>query len=995
MPVSRKLGIGLTIIAAATLSAQTVTSEAKGKVTDANGAPVAGAVITLSSGQATFTITSGEDGTFRRGLLNPGAWTVTVSKKGYVTYKAPITLAQGSSQLLNVKLAKDDARATVEVVGAPPTIDTSTTTVGLNTSLQTLSSIPVSRDMTNLAFLAPGVVDDGGFGNPSIAGASGAENKYYVDGLQTTDFRTGFQGASLPTDFIDQVSVQSGALTPEYSALGGVISASSKGGTNEFKGEIFGYWQPKSWIAKPKSNAPFFKAGENQSAYDYGFDLGGAIVKDKLFFFVGLDSVPFNGPGTTNLDPGLTGSASSVTNLKPFLKLNWFLTQDQQLTATYYGERYKFDQGQRYPNRGTAQFGFSEKDNTDLFNLAYDWTIANDLQFSAKFGSSKLSQTQSPTDTADTYVDDGAFYPTGPFAGLDYASGGFGGWTSVNENKTTQYAASLSWFPAHHSVKVGIDALNAKYQLYTPTSGAGYTLGVSGDGLTLTQTFYKDDATVETHFLGLYAQDFWEVSPGMKVGYGARWQKQTLYDANGASILSFNDVKNAFEPYLGFIWDQFNDGKSKLSVTYRSYHEAIPQRLQMRVFGHEDYFLYYYGTNFAYDPTVANHWGALTGGAQLATGPYQSYAALGADSANDYSTPFSHDPIAKGLRLPERHEIVIGYDRQLDEHHTMGIHGRYRRLEHVIEDSVITDPFGTPYDSGAATVPGDPTSAYGQAILWNPGGSVSWTANQFSTTPGSYNVPNTLFPKAYNEYKAVDLTWEYKSARLYSNMSYTWSRLYGNYEGLVSSSNGQPDANITASFDYYPYVGTGLLPLDRTHQLKWYGTYTQPIGSDQLHLGWNFSLQSGTPISAFDDGSLTNGHTPGYDDSHTATVGGHTVVDNGNGTYSPFLDIGYYGGAVPDHGQYGNHGRTATTYNLDLKVDYYMTLPNKMLLIPAIDIFNATNSRKQTGVYQVATLDNVGTPNPAVVDPNTGNLNFQSNGFQGGRSLRFSVKLKF
>ncbi len=297
-----------------------------------------------------------------------------------------------------------------------------------------------------------------------------------------------------------------------------------------------------------------------------------------------------------------------------------------------------------------------------------------------------------------------------------------------------------------------------------------------------------------------------------------------------------------------------------------------------------------------------------------------------------------------------------------------GIHGKHRKLKNVIEDSVITAADGTPYDYGAPFVPGDPTSAGGQAILWNPGPGAAWTANQYSTTPGHYGVNGTFFAPAGNTYDSVDFTLERKTDHASWNFNYTWSRLKGNYEGLVSSSNGQADGNITASFDYYPYVGEGLLPLDRTHVVKFFGSYRWDFGPNAFTVGYNWTYQSGTPVSLFDDGSSSVDLPPG-------TLGaGHIPYETG-----------FYGNATPDHGLLGNHGRTPSTNNVDLHLDYSWRLGQKARLIPTVDMFNVFNTRYATGVYQLATDGN------AIAQPNYG----QPNGFQEGRRYRFGVKLQF
>ena len=237
--------------------AQTATTGAvSGAVTDAKGAPVAGATVRLTSAQTTRQAVTGADGSFRLGLMNPGAWTVEVTKSGFQKITQNITVLVNQTQPVSFKMA-GEAATVVEVLGTTTTVDTTTTQTGLVTSMDNLSAIPKGRDMSTVAMLAPGVVA-GGFGNdPSIGGGSSAENSYVVDGLSTTNTARGFQGTAMVTDFIDQVEIQTGGFKPEFSALGGVINAITKSGTNAFKGSAWLTWDPIGIQAVPKQNKYF------------------------------------------------------------------------------------------------------------------------------------------------------------------------------------------------------------------------------------------------------------------------------------------------------------------------------------------------------------------------------------------------------------------------------------------------------------------------------------------------------------------------------------------------------------------------------------------------------------------------------------------------------------------------------------------------------------------------------------------------------------------
>ncbi len=349
-------------------------------------------------------------------------------------------------------------------------------------------------------------------------------------------------------------------------------------------------------------------------------------------------------------------------------------------------------------------------------------------------------------------------------------------------------------------------------------------------------------------------------------------------------------------------------------------------------------------------------------------------------------------------------------DHTFDSGWTVGMHGKYRRLKNVIEDSVLTGKFGTYYDSGLAYAFSGttPIAWAGQAILWNPGpGNVQWTARSspnslnsgavINVTPGM----NYYADKAGNQYQSIDVTASKKTDRDFVNFSYTWSRLQGNYEGLVSSSNGQADGNITASYDYYPYVGYGLLPLDRTHMVKLQWSHRFTVANNDLNLGWAWTYQSGTPLSLFDDGSYTNGNPEGWDTNHNTgtgvvnygdynTPGNWSGGSVGSGSYTgpvngTWYDIGGYGNATPANAKLGQFGRTPATNAVDMHLDYTMKFGQKLRVIPSADVFDFFNTRTATSIGQLATTQS-GSQNP---------LFGQETGWQAGRSFRFGVKVQF
>ncbi|HJW09478.1 MAG TPA: TonB-dependent receptor, partial [Holophagaceae bacterium] len=999
-----------------------------------------------------------------------------VSKDGFQTVTQKVDIATNENRSFSPKLSAVGS-TTVVITTTVPVVDLTTTTTGMNVSMESVASVPKGRDFTTMAFFAPGVTSSG-FGDPSFSGASGAENSYVVDGLTTTDFRAGFQGASLKTDFIDQVEIQTGGFKPEYSALGGVFNAVTKSGSNDMKGSAWLTWDAVGIHAAQKIGQ-YFRESSPESRYDIGAELGGAFIKDKLFYYFGVDG---NFQDISAGEPnaiGLRNSDGKDNTIQAIGKINWYITQDMQLTGVVNYNDQKVDQDHAYTFIGTADFGASFKDKTLGLALNFDWTITPALLLSVKAGYTDSKQTNDVTSSLP-FASDSAWFNVGPgraggpdpsagtqAPGVAYRTGGFGYNVNDSQGKTTQFSADLSWFLGAHNLKFGLSWIKSEYSYLAgdtgtsdathggtaiaATDGLGFhRWAMSASGNTLYMYTQHTNASVDAEFTGLYAQDQWEMFSGFRLMYGLRYEIQDQKDLTGKSFLKYDKFQDVAQPRIGFTWDINNDGKSKLSGSYATYFEKIPQRLAIRVFANETY------TRKSYSSPASGLGNATY---DRNTGAYAVVNPGNYGTLIDYATPFSFDPIALNTKLPQRQEYTLGFDQTLGNGWTAGIHGKYRKLKNPIEDMVITDSHGNPYDEGpsiAFDAAGNPLFGVGAAILGNPGQFQEWHPRKVLNADGSINFaqssmtyywldpannggnPNNAYNDygkhiysyydpardvfsingtgydngAGNNYYSVDFTLDKRTDRDYVAFSYTWSRLEGNYEGVVSSSNGQADGNITASFDYYPYVGYGLLPLDRTHQIKLQASHRFTVAGNDLNWGAAWTYLSGTPVSLFDDGSTTNGDAPGWDTAHnyggqvitTANynnpgnwTGGVIPTDGSNtgytgaaataagiSPYNTFYDIGGYGNATPANGTLGQYGRTPSTNQVDMHLDYVIKF-GRMSLAPMVDVFNLFNTRYATGVLQQGT-DGVGNPDLRYGAPTS---------WQEGRHYRFGVKFRF
>jgi outer membrane receptor protein involved in Fe transport len=330
----------------ATMAQSSTTGSVEGIVTDPNGAVVPNAALTLSGPNSIrdLTTTSGADGSYRFSQVPPGRYTLsTAEANGFKAYKQEqIEVNLSKATTVNPSLQLAGSTAVVDVVGQPE-IDQNSNVSGTNVSTEFFSNIPTSRTVQGLYTIAPtvarsGLRDASGRDrDPSVAGSSGPENNYILDGVNTTDPAFGGAGANLPFEFVQEVEIKTGAYGADQGlSTGGVFNVITKSGGNEFHGDIFAYYGAKSFVRDTK-NLPLTGLGPNGfSEVDAGFDIGGPIIKNKLTFFAA-----FNPQFRNNFYLTQTFRSEAENKLKtPFYagKLTWSINNNNTFTASTFGD---------------------------------------------------------------------------------------------------------------------------------------------------------------------------------------------------------------------------------------------------------------------------------------------------------------------------------------------------------------------------------------------------------------------------------------------------------------------------------------------------------------------------------------------------------------------------------------------------------------------------------------------------------------------------------
>ncbi len=289
---------------------QSPTGRILGSVTDQSGAAMAGASVTVTdvergNSRALATDASGE---YNAPDLSPGTYKVRIEAKGFKTSeRTGILLEVGQDARVDVSLQTGQVSETVVVNEDVPLLNTTTSTLGGTLSNKEINDLPLNgRNYENLLQLRPGVVryPGGGFSTTSSNGLRAEDNAYFVEGLFNSEPYSGqaiINGAGiagdsatiLPIDAIQEFNIQQNPPAEFGWKPGSVINVGLKSGTNTIHGSAFGFGRDGALDARNYFNdAPAAKLG--RTLEQYGGSLGGAIIKDKAFFFGAYEGQRYN-----------------------------------------------------------------------------------------------------------------------------------------------------------------------------------------------------------------------------------------------------------------------------------------------------------------------------------------------------------------------------------------------------------------------------------------------------------------------------------------------------------------------------------------------------------------------------------------------------------------------------------------------------------------------------------------------------------------------------
>ena len=915
--------VTLLIMAAGTsrLSSQTVTGSISGTVTDATGAVVGEAEVTLKS-QALISgqrsILSDQNGYFKFQELPPGAYNLTFQKPGFKLLNKEGLIVNSAAQVSSdVALQVGDVSQAVNVTAQSDTIDTEHTTSMTVADKAVLEQIPTGRSPWAIAnsvpSLAPSVFDVGGSSGMQQSslvshGSNASDQKFMIDGVSVNWPGNGGGATGMYYDMgmFQEVNYLVGSLPADVSQGGVYMNMVTKDGGNQIHGSVFANgasqgMQSSNVDASLKAlllkNIPASQVGKIDpnyipgnpitDTYDYNGQVGGPLIKDKLWWFTSWRLW-----ATNNLVAGgfnTNGSQAVNTNKigDEMVKFSYQLNEKNKLSLMYFR-----NQKNRYYRRNQGSFG--DDLTTVLQNQpGYDghlkWTYVPSSKWVIDSGVA-LNHIKTPyryqADVAPGAI---SVYDTGTLTVYNAAQ-----YNYINPcyrlAVDTSASYSTSAWGGPQNIRFGLqyshDGFNQRY------TANGDLQGVLINGVPTTATLYNTPLNQQKNSMditGLYLEDTWTLLHRVTVTLGLRWEymygsipAQTspagafVAARSYAAMSGVPDWKN-WTPRFGVAWDVTGKGRTVVKLSASRYMQGLDMNVVNNV----------------------NPLGFSTASVPWADSNHDLIPQLNELNLTAFNgfTGGATTHLDPNLKRPSSWEESAGIQQQLPSGLILSVTGWHRATVNQIGRANLAVP----------------SSDYTPVSIRNPlGGAPLIVYNQLPSTKGLVNYDLANSKVLNTDYRGLDVDVRRQmTSRWMALGGLTWGRTRGGFAGDI---NGTLDDLNNPN---YSFNRLGALPYDAPVILKLGGTYRLPWG---IMAAMNFQHVTGYPAEA--------------QYTVTSAILGRTLTQSSQTMY-----------ILPSGSQ-----RLPAVNLLDLRLSKIIAFNERYSLQPEFDMYNLTNSSAYAAV---------------------------------------------
>ena len=641
--------------------AQETTGDVEGTVSAPDGRPLQGVEVVASkpAPRIARTALTNRDGSYRITALPLGEYELLILDPKYQPLTVgPVVVRLGQTTAVPpVKLSPlGEIVEHVEVVGKAPPIDPAGTTTGGNITASVFDNLPVQRDYQSIAALLPNVsvsyLDDG----INFNGATGEENRYFVDGIEMTDPGIGLGGTMLPPDFIQEVEVKTGGFEAEYrSALGGIVNVVTPTGGDRLAGKFIGYWTGHV-VSEDSRQSPLELQQKDFAQYDLGFSLSGPLVREHAWFFLAYD------PMYQSVDTELSGvgyfkDSSTVHRFSG--KIDWRVNGSNSLALTVIGDPNSRDAVGALPMYfGSSPVSFLNPD--PYLRRVENGGIGISLRGTHVLGPRVLLESSLSNLWREASNLPGTERGRNEQLFIDATTGVWsGGSTVFTAWSNSQFTAGLkaAWALGGHEIKAGLEYRDNKETLNDWSDDVVIYFGADSFGLSIQDV----KGTFHNRIPSAFVQDSWRIGPRWVFSYGVRWAREDIVASTGEVAQT---IDHEWQPRLGFVYQPGRVGTQRIYGSAARFYQELWSHSQFWYAGAEGPWSY---CSYDHDPRVD---------------------PTGGDCMN---APVGVQPKVDGLHGIYSDEYSLGYQRQLGDRHRAGVRLNYRTLGDTIEDALVTE----------------------------------------------------------------------------------------------------------------------------------------------------------------------------------------------------------------------------------------------------------------------------------------------------------------